>query len=153
MHRRNPAFSNPPHEGAAGDADDLAGFAAADQGIVSHEQTFSHCGMISQVSCRRILARSPYAWEGLLMSEELRTADGRLIKWNRGDRMRKALDVAEISVQDMADYLDVDRSTVSTWLNNRIDPSYTSLRLWSLRTGAPLRWLHHGDTEPCDLEM
>src|SRR5262249_5559746 len=87
------------------------------------------------------------------MSEELRTADGRLIKWNRGDRMRKALDVAEISVQDMADYLDVDRSTVSTWLNNRIDPSYTGLRLWSLRTGAPLRWLHHGDTEPCDLEM
>jgi transcriptional regulator with XRE-family HTH domain len=82
---------------------------------------------------------------------ELLTAAGTAIKWDQPDRMRKALRLADVSVQDMADYLDVDRSTISTWINGRISPSYATLRLWALRTGVPLEWLHHGDMEPCDL--
>jgi transcriptional regulator with XRE-family HTH domain len=87
------------------------------------------------------------------MTEQLRTADGTVIKWDQPDRMRKALRVSGVSVQEMADYLDVDRSTVSTWINGRIKPSITTLRLWALRTGVPFTWLHHGDLGPCDLTV
>lgn len=87
------------------------------------------------------------------MSEPLRTTSGVVIKWDRPDRMRKSLRLAGMSVQEMADYLDVDRSTVSTWINGRIEPTYTTQRLWALRTGVPFTWLHHGDTQPCDLEV
>jgi len=59
--------------------------------------------------------------------------------------MRRVLRHAGIGVQEMADYLDVDRSTVSTWINDRIEPSTQTLRLWSMRTGVPLEWLRHGD--------
>ena len=58
--------------------------------------------------------------------------------------MRKALSEAKISVQEMADYLDVSRNTVSTWINNRITPSKQTLRLWEIRTGVPLTWLETG---------
>jgi transcriptional regulator with XRE-family HTH domain len=85
------------------------------------------------------------------MTEQLQTADGTVIKWDQPDRMRKALRVSGVSVQEMADYLDVDRSTVSTWINGRIKPSVATLRLWALRTGVPFTWLHHGDLQPCDL--
>jgi transcriptional regulator with XRE-family HTH domain len=87
------------------------------------------------------------------MSDELKTVDGRLIKWDRADRMRKALRLADVSVQEMADYLDVDRSTVSTWINGRIEPGYSTQRLWAFRTGVPLTWLHHGDLQPCNLDL
>ena len=61
------------------------------------------------------------------------------------DRMRKALRVSGVSVQEMADYLDVTRGTVSTWINGKIAPSTQSVRLWALRTGAPYEWLVTGD--------
>lgn len=58
--------------------------------------------------------------------------------------MRKALHHSDVSVQAMADYLDVSRNTVSTWINDRIEPSTQTLRLWSLRTGVPLEWIRTG---------
>lgn len=39
------------------------------------------------------------------------------------DRMRKALRVSGVTVQQMADYLGVSRNTVSTWINGHIVPS------------------------------
>jgi DNA-binding transcriptional regulator YiaG len=89
--------------------------------------------------------------DALRMSEELRTTSGVPIKWDRADRMRKALRVAGMTPGEMADYLGVGGNTVSTWINGRIDPSYTTVRLWAFVTGVPLEWLHHGDMEPCDL--
>lgn len=71
-------------------------------------------------------------------------APGTIPQWTQGDRMRKALHHADVSVQQMADYLDVGRNTVSTWINDRIEPSTQTLRLWSLRTGVPLEWLRNG---------
>ena len=50
------------------------------------------------------------------------------------DRMRRALKVSGVSVQDMADYLGVARNTVSTWINGLITPSLQTLRLWAIRT-------------------
>lgn len=86
------------------------------------------------------------------MSEQPVTEAG-LPRWDLADRMRKSLRHAEMSVQEMADYLDVDRSTVSTWINNRIYPPFATQRLWAMRTGVPFEWLHHGDMQPCELEL
>lgn len=60
------------------------------------------------------------------------------------DRMRKALRLSGIGVQEMADYLDVARGTVGTWINGRITPSSQTVRLWALRTGVPYEWLRDG---------
>lgn len=59
--------------------------------------------------------------------------------------MRKALVHADVGVQEMADYLDVSRNAVSTWINGRIVPSTQTLRLWALRTGVPYEWLRTGN--------
>src|SRR5574343_280717 len=61
-----------------------------------------------------------------------------------GERMRRALRKEHIGVQEMADYLGVARNTVSTWLNDRIQPSEQTLKLWAMRTGVPLDWLKTG---------
>lgn len=60
------------------------------------------------------------------------------------DRMRRALKVAGLSNGDMADYLDVRREAVSTWLSGRVNPRKQTLRLWAMRTGVPLEWLETG---------
>jgi len=65
-------------------------------------------------------------------------------EWDVADRMKKALRVADIGVQEMADYLGVARNTVSTWINGRITPSKQTLRLWALRCGVPFEWLDSG---------
>lgn len=70
-------------------------------------------------------------------------------QWDVADRMRKALREADISVQQMAVYLDVSRNTVSTWINGRIKPSIQTQRLWAMRCGVSYNWLHHGTDKPC----
>src|SRR5258708_37678213 len=61
--------------------------------------------------------------------------------WDVADRMRKALRHADIGVAEMADYLGVSRTSVSNWINGRIEPSLQTLRLWSIRTDTDLVWL------------
>lgn len=70
--------------------------------------------------------------------------NGLVPEWDVGDRMRKALREAKISVQDMADYLGVTRGTVSTWINGRIEPSTQTLRLWAAHCGVDYGWLSEG---------
>ena len=65
-------------------------------------------------------------------------------QWDVADRMRKSLREADLGVQEIADYLDVSRNTVSTWINGRIEPSVQTLRLWALRTGVSYEWLAGG---------
>lgn len=69
-------------------------------------------------------------------------------EWDLTDRLAKSLKVSGTSVQEMADYLDVHRNTVSAWINGRTPPSTQSLRLWALRTGFPFGWLRDGDQPP-----
>lgn len=71
-----------------------------------------------------------------------------LLEWDVADRMRKSLRVSNIAVQEIADYLDVARNTVSTWINGRIVPSTQTLRLWALRTGVSYDWLRTGQVTP-----
>jgi transcriptional regulator with XRE-family HTH domain len=79
------------------------------------------------------------------MSEQPASPPG-IPEWDVSDRMRKALRHAHLGVQEIASYLDVDRSTVSTWINGRIDPSTQTLRLVALRCGVPYEWLATGRT-------
>ena len=70
---------------------------------------------------------------------------GAVPEWDLADRMRKSLRTAGMGVQEMADYLDVSRNTVGTWINGRIEPSVQTVRLWALRTGVPFTWLRDGE--------
>lgn len=65
-------------------------------------------------------------------------------EFDLGDRLGKALRVAHISNQDMADYLGVSRNTVSNYINGRGEPKRATLLLWALRTGVSLTWLQTG---------
>lgn len=60
------------------------------------------------------------------------------------DRLAKALDVADITSIDMADYLGVSRTTISNYTHGRSPVKKQTLRLWALRTGVPLQWLETG---------
>ena len=71
-------------------------------------------------------------------------AVGSVPTFDRSDRMRKALQVADVGVQQMADYLGVSRASVGNWINGKVTPSKQTMRLWSLRTGVPLVWLETG---------
>lgn len=75
------------------------------------------------------------------------TAGTGVPEWDVADRMRKALRSAGIGVQEMADYLDVNRATISTWINGRIAPSTQTLRLWAMRCEVTYEWLVSGDAE------
>ena len=66
-------------------------------------------------------------------------------QWDLADRMAKALRESRMSVQQMADYLEVHRNTVSAWLHGRTPPSSQTVRLWALRTGVPYDWVRTGD--------
>lgn len=66
------------------------------------------------------------------------------LEWTVADRMNKALRASGMQVQDMADYLEVSRGTVGNWINGRNKPSAQTLRLWAMKTGAPLNWLKTG---------
>jgi transcriptional regulator with XRE-family HTH domain len=71
-------------------------------------------------------------------------ADISIPEWDIADRMRKALRVAGLSVQEIADYLGVSRNSVGAWINGRIEPSTQTLRLWAMRTGVDYEWLRDG---------
>lgn len=62
-------------------------------------------------------------------------------EWDLADRMRKALQVSGIEVQEMADYLGVTRNTIYTWINRHNRPSPATVRLWAMRCGVPYEWL------------
>jgi transcriptional regulator with XRE-family HTH domain len=77
------------------------------------------------------------------MANETLTPDdaGGTPEWDLADRMRKALRESGIGAQDIADYLGVSRTSVSSWINGRGVPSTQTLRLWAMRTGVSYEWL------------
>lgn len=61
-------------------------------------------------------------------------------------RMALALEVSEVSVQEIADALSVNRNTVSGWLSGRHNPSTATLLFWASQTGVDYRWLVENPT-------
>ena len=66
-------------------------------------------------------------------------------RFTMSDRMAKALAVAGIGTQEMADYLGVSRNTVTNYTSGRTEPKKQTVRLWSLRTGTPIEWIETGE--------
>jgi transcriptional regulator with XRE-family HTH domain len=69
---------------------------------------------------------------------------GTIPEWTRGDRLRKSLESAGMSVQEMADALGVSRTSISSWIHERNRPNRPSVMLWAMRTGVPLHWIETG---------
>ena len=69
-------------------------------------------------------------------------------EFDLADRMRRSLRVSGVGVTEMADYLEVERNTVSTWINGHVKPRKPTLMAWALRTGASYEWLATGCTPP-----
>lgn len=69
-------------------------------------------------------------------------------EWTMGDRLWKALQVAGISHQAMADYLGVSRNTLTNYTRGRTKADKRTLMLWAMRTGVPLEWLRTGQVSP-----
>lgn len=67
------------------------------------------------------------------------------LEFGLGDRLAKALHVAGVSTTEMADELEVARSTISNYLNGHTKPKGLYLRIWALKTGVPLEWLETGN--------
>ena len=61
-----------------------------------------------------------------------------------GLRMRMALEYAKIPAGDMAEFLEVNPTTLSRWLNGHSPVKRSTLRLWAMRTGVSFHWLDTG---------
>jgi transcriptional regulator with XRE-family HTH domain len=72
------------------------------------------------------------------------------LAFDLADRMRKALRTSDLSVQQIAERLEVSRNTVSAWINGRNKPRRRDLRDFALGTGVPLAWLETGEPGPSD---
>jgi len=76
------------------------------------------------------------------------------LTFGKPDRLNKALEASGVSSNEMADYLDVSRTTISNYINGRTEPKRSTLRDWAMRTGVPLEWLESGklptETQPSD---
>ena len=71
----------------------------------------------------------------------------RVPQWNLGDRLGKALQVSGVSVQEMADELDVSRQSVGNYIAGRTTPQRATVLLWAAITGVDAGWLLHGDDQ------
>lgn len=58
--------------------------------------------------------------------------------------MSLALEHADISVNEMAEHLDLSRTTISNYLHGRTKPGRSDLRYWALKCGVPFDWLVQG---------
>lgn len=70
------------------------------------------------------------------------------LEFDLADRMRKSLRIAGLGIQEMADYLEVSRGAVGSWVNGRNKPQPHAIKLWAMRTGVPVEWLKTGKENP-----
>lgn len=69
------------------------------------------------------------------------------LEFDLADRLRKSLRVSGVSVQEMADYLEVNRNTIGRWMAGSSEPKALYLRMWALRNKVPLEWLQTGQVK------
>lgn len=69
---------------------------------------------------------------------------GDALEFDMADRLRRALRVSNTGVQEMAQYLEVDRTTIGNWINGHSRPRGRDLRAFAEKTGFPMAWLVEG---------
>jgi transcriptional regulator with XRE-family HTH domain len=67
-----------------------------------------------------------------------------VLDFDRSDRMKKALRLAEMGVAEIADELGVTRATVDRWLSGAVEPKRGSVLAFAMLTGVPYEWLELG---------
>ena len=74
------------------------------------------------------------------------------LEFDQADRLRRALRISDVSVGEMAEYLDVHRNSVTNWINGHTKVPGPVLKLWAMRCGVPYAWLKDGtvDRSPDD---
>lgn len=82
----------------------------------------------------------------VLMSEPATPSYGAIPEWTLGWRLKRALDFADLSAQDMAAELGVHVGTISRWMNDRETPRRAYMMAWALRTGVPFGWISGVET-------
>lgn len=65
-------------------------------------------------------------------------------EWTLGWRMQRALAHAGLHVEQISDELEVSRSTVSRWINDKGPVRTVYLKQWALRCGVRYDWLKDG---------
>ena len=66
------------------------------------------------------------------------------LEFDLADRLRKTLRESDLTVEDMAALLLVNRNTVGSWINGRNVPRMSTLMVWAEKTNVPLDWLKDG---------
>lgn len=61
------------------------------------------------------------------------------------DRLALAQRRSGLSVQELADRIEVHRNSISAWINGRNRPRSRDLKAFALATGYPVRWLETGE--------
>jgi DNA-binding transcriptional regulator YiaG len=143
---------HPPTQRGTVDLEYLSGFGCGDEGD-GHVRETTQCTVPWQalmrmgVACLDPLHETVHT-EGMSEMTNMDTVAEVSLEWDVADRLRKSLRASGIGVQDMADYLGMSRNSVSNWVNGRAVPDHRTLLVWSMKTGAPLAWLEHGDEAP-----
>ena len=65
-------------------------------------------------------------------------------QFHMGDRLRKALTVSGVGVEDMATELGVTPNTVGNYMALRTTPKRSVVAQWALKTGVSFAWLWTG---------
>lgn len=60
------------------------------------------------------------------------------LEWTLGDRLRKSLEVAGITQEEMAAELGYDRRTIGNWVNGRHRPKRAAITAWAAACGPPI---------------
>ena len=80
-------------------------------------------------------------WIMKLITDDVPT---RRLAFDQSDRLAKALKIAGVTSNDMAEHLHISRNTVSNYITGRTEPKYSVLRDWAMFTGVPLEWITKG---------
>jgi len=77
----------------------------------------------------------------------MRNDQGAVPQWHTGDRLRKAREAAGLTQQQLAEFVEISRATVSAYENNAKKPSGPFLVVWAARTGVSKDWIRTGNTD------
>lgn len=77
-------------------------------------------------------------------------AQGFIPEWTLGWRMQRAMGHAGMTTLEIAEAMDLSRTTVSRWMNDATKPKRAFLMQFALVTGTNLEWLETGNAPQPD---